>query len=110
MNNRRITEKKQLSNKLNKQEKCHLMLFLGVREYIVLVGYLFKYKLIMWWIEVGVGYTGEKNRFCWGPARKMYYGSKIMEQKMFFEKNQISAFAPQKTTLNEQIFIFNWVS
>ena len=32
-----------------------------------------------------------------GPSNFVYYGLKIKEQKFFFEKIQISAFAPPKT-------------
>ena len=48
-------------------------------------------------IIIGVGYMGKKNRFLWGPGNIVYYGLKIMEQKFFFEKIQISTFAPIKT-------------
>ena len=40
---------------------------------------------------------GQKNRFLSGTCNFVYYGLKIMEQKFFFEKIQISAFAPLKT-------------
>ena len=52
-------------------------------------------------LKIGVGYTGghfiEFIGFLWGPDNFVYYGLKIMEQKFFFEKIQISAFAPLKT-------------
>ena len=52
-------------------------------------------------VSVGVGYTGghfiEFIGFLSGPGNFVYYGLKIMEQKIFFEKIQISAFAPLKT-------------
>ena len=72
-----------------------------------LVPFFFKrgiYFLTVLLLKVGVGYTGghfiETITLCWGPPRMMYYRRKIMEQKFLKKKNQISAFAPQKTTLN----------
>ena len=44
--------------------------------------------------------------FLSGPVNFVYYWFKIKEQKIFFEKNQISAFAPQKTGQKSQKLTF----